>query len=136
VSERRSTRPCTGPRTRSSGNLGPVNSDASPVRWRASIGLAVGGDGPVSSIVESDHGSEGSAREWIERKLPGTRFPAWIPAARRADGVELFGRVARGRVMTDRLLPTWESEATTVWHADRAGDRVQWRRCAAESDER
>jgi hypothetical protein len=109
-----------------------MTSEASPVRWRASIGLAVGGDGPVSSIVESDHGSEGSAREWIERKLPGTRFPAWIPAARRRDGVELFGRVARGRVLTDRLVPTWESEATPVWHADRAGDRVQWRRCAAD----
>ncbi|MEV6648563.1 hypothetical protein [Amycolatopsis sp. NPDC051371] len=113
-----------------------MNPDATSVRWRASIGLAVGGDGPVSSIVESDHGSEGSAREWIERKLPGTRFPAWIPAARRADGVELFGRVARGRVVTGRLLPTWESEETQVWHADRAGDQVQWRRCAAESDER
>ena len=135
MSELRSTRPCTGPRTRPSGNLGPMNPDASPVRWRASIGLAVGGDGPVSSIVESDHGSEGSAREWIERKLPGTRFPAWIPAARRADGVELFGQVARGRVVTGRLLPTWESEGTPVWHADRAGDRVRWRRCAAENDE-
>ncbi|WP_303246939.1 hypothetical protein [Amycolatopsis sp. Hca4] len=108
-----------------------MNPDVSPVRWRASIALTVGGDGPVSSIVESDHGSEGSAREWIERKLPRTRFPAWIPAARRRDGVELFGRVARGRVVTDQLLPTWESEVTPVWHADRAGDRVQWRRCSA-----
>jgi uncharacterized membrane-anchored protein len=105
---------------------------SSSVRWRASIGLAVGGDGPVSAIVESEHGSEGSAREWIERKLPRTRFPAWIPAARRADGVELFGRVARGRVVTGRLVPTWESDSGAVWHADRAGDRVQWRRCSAE----
>ena len=24
------------------------------------------------------------------------------------------------------------SEAAPVWHADRAGDAVQWRRCAAE----
>ncbi|WP_233223356.1 hypothetical protein [Amycolatopsis sp. CA-128772] len=109
-----------------------MTSELSPVRWRASIGLTVGGDGPVSSIVESDHGSEGSAREWIERKLPRTRFPAWIPAARRADGVELFGVVARGRVATDRLVPVWEGEGTPVWHADRAGDRVEWRRCAAE----
>ena len=108
-----------------------MNPDGSRVRWRASIGLAVGGGGPVSSIVESEHGSEGSAREWIERKLPGTRPPAWIPAARRAAGVELFGRVARGR-----LAPTWEWEGTAVWHADRAGDQVQWRRCAAEGDER
>lgn len=108
-----------------------MNPDLSPVRWRASIGLAVG-DGAVSSIVESDHGSEGSAREWIERKLPRTRFPAWIPPARRADGVELFGRVARGRVVTGRLLPTWESDTgTAVWHADPAGDHVQWRRCPA-----
>ncbi|GAB3144072.1 hypothetical protein [Amycolatopsis sp. NPDC004378] len=113
-----------------------MNPEASPVRWRASIGLAVGGDGPVSSIVESDHVSEGSAREWVERKLPRTRFPAWIPAARQAAGVELFGEVACGRVLTDRLLPTWESEGTTVWHADRAGDRVHWRRCAAGPDER
>ncbi|MCR6483793.1 hypothetical protein M8542_13295 [Amycolatopsis sp. OK19-0408] len=112
-----------------------MNSDASPVRWRASIGLAVGGGGPVSSIVESEHGSEGSALAWVERKLPRTRFPAWIPAARRADGVELFGRVARGRVVTGRLVPTWESEGTAVWHADRAGDQVQWRRCSAESEE-
>jgi hypothetical protein len=113
-----------------------TSSEVSPVRWRASIGLAVGGGGPVSSIVESEHGSEGSAREWIERKLPRTRFPAWIPPARRADGVELFGRVARGHVVTGRLVPTWESDTeTTVWHADRAGDRVQWRRCAAETDE-
>ncbi|MGW3997757.1 hypothetical protein [Amycolatopsis sp. NPDC004772] len=103
----------------------------SAVRWRASIALTVGGEGTVASIVESDHGSEGSAREWVERKLPRTRFPAWIPAARRGDGVELFGRVARGRVVTGRLVPTWEPEAP-VWHADRAGDAVQWRRCAAE----
>jgi hypothetical protein len=110
-----------------------MTTEASPVRWRASIGLAVGGDGPVSSIVESDHGSEGSAREWIERKLPRTRFPAWIPAARRSDGVELFGRVARGRIVTGRLLPTWESDASTaVWHADRSGDQVSWRRCPAD----
>ncbi|WP_410586934.1 hypothetical protein [Amycolatopsis sp. lyj-23] len=108
-----------------------MTSEAAPVRWRASIALTVGGDGVVSSIVESDHGSEGSAREWIERKLPAARFPAWIPAARRTDGVELFGRVARGRVATDRLVPTWETEATPVWHADRAEGRVQWRRCAA-----
>lgn len=106
-----------------------MDSDASPVRWRASIGLAVGRGGPVSSIVESEHGSEGSAREWIERKLPHTRFPAWIPAARRAEGVELFGRVTRGRVRTGRPLPTWESQDTQVWHADRAGDHVRWRRC-------
>ncbi|WIV54329.1 hypothetical protein [Amycolatopsis nalaikhensis] len=110
-----------------------MTSEGSPVRWRASIGLAVGGGGPVSSIVESEHGSEGSAREWIEHKLPRTRFPAWIPAARRADGVELFGRVARGHVVSDRLLPTWESDAgVEVWHADRAGEGVHWRRCAAE----
>ncbi|MFJ9780088.1 hypothetical protein ACIRSS_10930 [Amycolatopsis sp. NPDC101161] len=112
-----------------------MNPDASPVRWRASIGLTVGGDGPVSSIVESEHGSEGSAREWVERKLPRTRFPAWIPAARRADGVELFGQVARGRVVTGRLVPTWESEGTAVWHADPAGDQVRWRRCAVEPAE-
>ncbi|MET8849482.1 hypothetical protein [Amycolatopsis sp. NPDC004625] len=109
-----------------------MTPEASPVRWRASIGLTVGGGGPVSSIVESDHGSEGSAREWIERKLPRTRFPAWIPAARRADGAALFGRVARGRVAPDRLVPVWEGEATPVWHADRAGDQVQWRRCGVE----
>ena len=48
--------------------------------------------------------------------------------------MELFGRVARGRVVTGRLLPTWESEGTQVWHADRAGDQVSWRRCAAETD--
>jgi hypothetical protein len=107
------------------------------VRWRASIDLAVGSDGPVSSIVESDHGSEGSAREWIERKLPRAGFPAWIPPARRADGVELFGRVARGRVVTGRLLPTWETDTgTDVWHANRSDGRVQWRRCAAPAEER
>ncbi len=116
---------------------GPDRRSTAPtVRWRASIGLAVGADGPVSSIVESDHGSEGSAREWIERKLPRTRFPAWIPAARRADGVELFGRVARGQVVTGRLLPTWESgTATEIWHADRTGDQVQWRRCTTPAAE-
>ncbi|MFG1646725.1 hypothetical protein ACGFMK_41165 [Amycolatopsis sp. NPDC049252] len=112
---------------------GPDRRSTATVRWRASIGLTVGADGPVSSIVESEHGSEGSARAWIERKLPGTRFPAWIPAARRADGVELFGRVARGRVVTGRLVPTWESDpATEIWHADRTGSEVLWRRCAAE----
>jgi hypothetical protein len=125
-----SIRTCTGPRQRSSGNLERMTSSA--VRWRASISLTVGDGGPVSSIVESDHGSEGSAREWIERKLPRTRFPAWIPAARRRDGVELFGRVARGRIVPDQLLPTWEPEPAPVWHADRAGDQVQWRRCAAD----
>ena len=99
------------------------------VRWRASIGLTVGAGGPVSSIVESEHGSEGSARKWIEHKLPRARFPAWIPAARRAEGAELFGRVARGRVVTGRLVPTWETDTgAEVWHADRSGDRVRWHR--------
>ncbi len=125
-----SIRTCTGRWQCPSGNLEGMTTSA--VRWRASIALTVGGDGTVSSIVESDHGSEGSAREWIERKLPRTRYPAWIPAARRGAGVELFGRVARGRVVTDQLVPTWEPEAAPVWHADRAGDAVQWRRCAAE----
>lgn len=124
-----SIRTCTGRWRLPSGNLEGMTTSA--VRWRASIALAVGGEGTVSSIVESDHGSEGSAREWIERKLPATGFPAWIPAARRQDGVELFGRVARGRIVTGRLLPTWEPEAAPVWHADRAGDHVQWRRCPA-----
>lgn len=124
-----SIRTCTGSPRRVSGNLEEMTSSA--VRWRASIALTVGGEGTVSSIVESDHGSEGSAREWIERKLPRTTFPAWIPAARRRDGVELFGRVARGRVVTDYLVPTWEPEGAPVWRADRAGDSVEWRRCSA-----
>jgi hypothetical protein len=115
---------------------GPDRRPTATVRWRASIGLTVGDGGPVSSIVESDHGSEGSARAWIERKLPRTRFPAWIPAARRADGVELFGRVARGRVVTGRLVPTWETDTVTeVWHADRAGEQVHWSRRGASADD-
>jgi hypothetical protein len=123
--------------------LGSVSEGSGPdrqnsrtqLRWRASIDLAVGSDGPVSSIVESEHGSEVSAREWIEHKLPGARFPAWIPPARRADGVELFGRVARGHVLTDRPLPTWDTDgATEIWHADRSDGRVQWRRCAVPAD--
>jgi hypothetical protein len=48
--------------------------------------------------------------------LPLALFPAWVPAARRADGVELFGRVARGRIVTGQLVPAWETDTgTAVW---------------------